>query len=233
MSGKAVGPALTTTMMERRRGIKSFVRRQGRLTPGQERALATLWPVFGLSSAEGELNLPAVFGNDNPVHLEIGFGMGESLAVQAQQNPDINYLGVEVHRPGIGHLLMLLREQSLDRVRVFAEDSVDVLNHAIPEHSLNRVQVFFPDPWPKKRHHKRRLIQRSFVELLATKLMSGGLIHVATDWSPYAREVETLFRSLPNFTAVAAPQRPETRFERRGLRLGHNISDLAYRLIDQ
>ena len=229
----AVKPAVAPAGAPGASGIKSFVRRQGRLTPGQKKALEELWPMFGLNSAEGELNLSAVFGNDNPVHLEIGFGMGESLAIQAQQNPGINYLGVEVHRPGIGRLLILLRDLSLKGVRVFAEDSIDVLKQAIPGRSLSRVQIFFPDPWPKKRHHKRRLIQPGFIELLAEKLTPGGLVHLATDWPPYAEAVETLFLASPGFTSVAAPGRPETGFERRGLRLGHDITDLAYRLIDQ
>lgn len=173
-----------------KRAIRSFVLRQGRLTPGQEKALEEDWPAYGLSLSEELLDLAAVFGNDHPVHLEIGFGMGDSLASQADQNPAINYLGVEVHRPGVGHLLMLLRDRELDNVRVFAEDSVPVLNQCIPDGSLDRVQIFFPDPWPKKRHHKRRIVQRDFVSLLKRKLSAGGMIHFATDWVPYAEDVE-------------------------------------------
>ncbi|MBL6690071.1 MAG: tRNA (guanosine(46)-N7)-methyltransferase TrmB [Pseudomonadales bacterium] len=213
-------------MMERR--IRSFVLRQGRLTPGQEKALEETWPTFGCELKDGALVFADLFGNRNPVHLEIGFGLGESLATQALENPDINYIGVEVHRPGVGHLLMLLRDQGLGNVRVFAEDSIEVLNQCIADGSLERVQIFFPDPWPKKRHHKRRIMQPAFVGLLERKLTHGGMIHFATDWEPYAEDVETLLEAYPDFQRVDAPARPETKFERRGLRLGHKINDLAW-----
>jgi len=213
-------------VIERR--IRSFVLRQGRLTPGQEKALEETWPIFGCELKDGALDFTTLFGNSNPVHLEIGFGMGESLATQALENPDINYLGVEVHRPGVGHLLMLLRDHGLQNVRVFAEDSIEVLNQCIPDDSLARVQIFFPDPWPKKRHHKRRIMQPDFLGLLARKLVDGGMIHFATDWEPYAEDVETLLETNPGFQRVDAPARPETKFERRGLRLGHKINDLAW-----
>ncbi len=202
--------------------------RQGRLTPGQEKALAEVWPSFGLQLTDGPLDLVQAFNKQQPVHLEIGFGMGESLASQAKDNPDVNYLGVEVHRPGVGHLLIQLRDFNLTNVRVFAEDSIEVLKQCIPDGSLDRVQVFFPDPWPKKRHHKRRIMQKAFVDRLKQKLVPGGMIHFATDWSPYAEDVEALFHSLSGFRRVEAPERPETKFERRGLRLGHRITDLAY-----
>lgn len=219
-------------MIERR--IRSFVLRQGRLTPGQEKALAETWPTFGCDLSAGTLDLTALFGNDNPVHLEIGFGMGESLAIQASENPDINYLGIEVHRPGVGHLLMLLRDHGLQNVRVFAEDSIEVLNRKnIADHSLSRVQIFFPDPWPKKRHHKRRIMQPDFLGLLKKKLAAGGMIHFATDWEPYAEDVEALLESYPGYQRIEAPARPETKFERRGLRLGHKINDLAWVSVDQ
>lgn len=224
---------LKTLAGEEKRAIKSFVLRQGRLTPGQEKALQEDWPKYGLTRSEKPLNFSEVFGNDHPVHLEIGFGMGESLAMQAKQNHAVNYLGVEVHRPGVGHLLMLLRELDLNNVRVFAEDSIPVLNDCIADGSLDRVQIFFPDPWPKKKHHKRRIIQPEFISLLAQKLKAGGMIHFATDWAAYAEHVSELFQSLAGFTKVNAPDRPETKFERRGLKLGHEIADLAYVLGDQ
>ncbi|MBO6557490.1 MAG: tRNA (guanosine(46)-N7)-methyltransferase TrmB [Pseudomonadales bacterium] len=219
------------TLNERR--IRSFVLRQGRLTPGQEKALEEVWPEFGCQLSDGVQNFAERFGNNNPVHLEVGFGMGDSLATQAAENPQLNYLGVEVHRPGVGHLLMLLRENSLHNVRVFSEDSIEVLNQCIPDGSLARVQIFFPDPWPKKRHHKRRIIQADFVSLLKKKLVSGGMIHFATDWVPYAEDVETLFSHLEGFSPAEAPPRPETKFERRGLKLGHEIRDLAYLSVDE
>ena len=166
------------------------------------------------------------------MHLEIGFGMGDSLAEQARSNPLVNYIGIEVHRPGVGHILMRIHEYELDNICLYSEDSVSVLTEVIPDNSLDVVQVFFPDPWPKKKHHKRRIINRDFVNLLEQKLSAHGLIHIATDWQSYAEEIEVLFRSLDQFSEVVAPWRPQTKFERRGIKLGHVITDLAFRLID-
>lgn len=217
---------------EGRRAIRSYVLRQGRLTPGQGNALTEHWPRLGCSTQAGLLDFATLFGNDLPVCLEIGFGMGDSLAEQARDKPDTNYVGIEVHRPGVGHVLMLSELYGLDNIRVFAEDSIEVLNTSVPDQSLSLVQVFFPDPWHKKRHHKRRLINEEFLALVRRKLASGGVVHVATDWSHYAVEIEALFATLSHFEQVTAPARPQTKFERRGLGLGHEISDLAYQLVN-
>lgn len=215
---------------ESRRPIRSFVLRQGRLTQGQERALQESWPKWGLSLHDGQLNFAALFSNCNPVTLEIGFGMGDSLAEQAATNPGKNFVGVEVHQPGVGHLLMCAESQEITNIRIFSEDSVLVLDQAIPDHSLDRVQVFFPDPWPKKRHHKRRLVNAAFVRKITSKLVPGGCLHFATDWVPYAEEVEMLLADHPQFERCEPPGRPETKFERRGIKLGHEVRDLAWRL---
>jgi tRNA (guanine-N7-)-methyltransferase len=217
---------------DRLRGIKSFVLRQGRLTPGQARALKLHWPTFGRAIDDGVLNPRTQFSGAGPLHLEIGFGMGDSLVEQVRSNPSVNYVGIEVHRPGIGHILMLIDDYKLDNLRLYSEDSVDVLREVIPAKSLDAVQVFFPDPWPKKKHHKRRILNREFLDLLGTRLKANGLVHIATDWQPYAEEIEALFGSITKFKRVAAPLRPQTKFERRGMELGHTIFDLAYRLVD-
>lgn len=219
-------------MPDQLRGIKSFVLRQGRLTPGQTRALELHWPKFGRSISDGMLQPANQFSNAGPLHLEIGFGMGDSLAEQARLNPSVNYVGIEVHRPGVGHILMLIDDYELNNLHVYSEDSMDVLREVIPAKGLDAVQVFFPDPWPKKKHHKRRILNRNFVDLIKTKLKANGLVHIATDWQPYAEEIESLFVSMKQFNRVAAPWRPQTKFERRGVKLGHTIFDLAYRLVD-
>lgn len=206
--------------------------RQGRLTPGQTRALELHWPKFGRSIKDGMLQPENLFSDAGPVHLEIGFGMGDSLAEQARLNPSVNYVGIEVHRPGVGHILMLADDYELDNLCVYSEDSIDVLMEVIPEQVLDAVQVFFPDPWPKKKHHKRRILNRNFVDLIETKLKANGLVHIATDWQPYAEEIESLFGSMMQFNRVDVPWRPQTKFERRGVKLGHTIFDLAYRLVD-
>ena len=181
----------------------------------------------------GELDMNELFPRKQPVCLEIGFGMGESLAEQAESNPDINYIGIEVHRPGVGHLLILAAQAGLTNLRVFAEDSLDVLDGCLPDQSLSSVQIFFPDPWHKKRHHKRRLINGDFLLLLSRKLESSGLLHIATDWRPYAEEIQALMADYPQYQTETPPARPETKFERRGVGLGHEITDLAYRLVNQ
>jgi tRNA (guanine-N7-)-methyltransferase len=209
------------------------VLRQGRLTPGQTRALEQHWPTFGKAIEDGMLHPRTQFSGAGPLHLEIGFGMGDSLAEQARSNPSVNYVGIEVHRPGVGHILMLIDDYELNNLCLYSEDSIEVLRRVIPTKSIDAVQVFFPDPWPKKKHHKRRILNRDFVDLLETKLKANGLVHIATDWQPYAEEIESLFGSIMHFNKVAAPFRPQTKFERRGLKLGHTIFDLAYRLVDQ
>jgi tRNA (guanine-N7-)-methyltransferase len=218
-----------------RRTIRSFVRREGRMTRAQELALARLWPRYGLD-AEGLLDLDSCFGRKAPRTLEIGFGNGEVLACLAQREPGTDFLGIEVHRPGIGHLLLELERRELDNVRVICADAVRVIEHGVPEASLDRVLVFFPDPWPKKRHRKRRIVQPALVGQLARALRPGGLLHLATDWEDYARHMlavmgETaFFRNLAG-TGTTAPRpdyRPVTRFERRGRQLGHGVWDLLF-----
>lgn len=213
-----------------KRGIKSFVLRQGRLTPGQRNALEQLWPLYGLNSSDGFIEPVTLFDRSAPLVLEIGFGMGDSLVSQAEAAPGSDFIGIEVHRPGVGHLLMGMKDKGCQNIRVFAEDSLDVLQLSIPDCSLDVLQLFFPDPWPKKKHHKRRIVNRDFVSTLRQKLKPDGLFHFATDWAPYAEAVEELFSEIEGFEAVTAPSRPETKFERRGEKLGHKIFDLAYRI---
>ncbi len=217
-------------MAESRRSIRSFVLRQGRLTAGQEKALRDYWPIYGLSTEDGLLDIAGGFPHKQALTLEIGFGMGDSLVSQARDNPERNFIGVEVHRPGVGRLLMEVADNDLHNLRVYAEDSIQVLEESIPDDSLNAIQLFFPDPWPKKRHHKRRIINRQFLALIKPKLQPAGIIHITTDWKPYAEGIIELFAADAMFTAVAPPARLGTKFEQRGLGLGHDISDLAYRL---
>ena len=220
------------------RRIRSFVLREGRLTRGQQQALETLWPKYGVDYREQPLDLPALFGNEHPVILEIGFGNGESLADQAAAEPQHNFLGIEVHRPGVGHLLRLIEERGLANLRLVNHDAVEVLEHMIPERSLSGVQIYFPDPWPKKKHHKRRIVQPPFLRLLASRMRPGAFLHLATDWQDYAEhmvealhQVEDLFENTAVEGAfVPRPaRRPQTKFERRGQRLGHGTWDLVWR----
>jgi tRNA (guanine-N7-)-methyltransferase len=228
---------MTTPDQDRQRPIRSYVLREGRLTNGQERAFAELWPRFGLEYTGEPLDLSALFGNDRPVWLEIGFGNGDSLAALAERHPDRNYLGVEVHRPGVGHLLLRLEALDLDNVRLLRHDAVEVLRHALSAASLAGVLLFFPDPWHKRRHHKRRILQPAFVDLLARVIRPGGLFHAATDWEDYARQMLAVLEASPRFENAAGPgafaarpeERPLTRFEQRGQRLGHGVWDLAFR----
>ena len=220
------------------RKIRSFVLREGRLTPGQQKALDELWPRFGLESS-GELDLDKVFERSAPHVLEIGFGNGESLAQMAEADPDRDYIGVEVHRPGVGHLLRQIESRNLTNLRVICHDGVEVLEKWIPERSLDRVQIFFSDPWPKKKHHKRRLIQPEFVSKLAGRMKPDAILHLATDWQNYAEQMlEVLEASSEFVNSVAegeyAPRpdyRPLTKFETRGQRLGHGVWDLIYQCI--
>ena len=219
------------------RPIRSFVLRAGRLTGGQKRALDELWPVYGIDEGEGQLNLETLFGNDHPVIMEIGFGNGDATWQMALAHPEENYLAVEVHRPGVGHLLLQLEDNGISNVRIAQEDAVELLRRRIPQVSLAGVRIYFPDPWPKKRHHKRRIIQTSFVELLAEKMQAAGILHMATDWEQYAeymlevmhnsRDFENL---APDGAACLKPEwRPATKYEKRGERLGHSVFDLVFR----
>jgi tRNA (guanine-N7-)-methyltransferase len=220
------------------RPIRSFVMRAGRTTAGQARALEDLWPRYGVEYTPAPLSFDALFGRQAPRTLEIGFGNGEHLASLATAHPERDYLGVEVHRPGVGHLLMLAAANNLANVRASSHDAVEVLREQIAPGALDEVLVLFPDPWHKKRHHKRRLIQPPFVELIASRLAAGGVWRLATDWEPYAQQMlevlsgaRALFENLsPSGDWMPRPEeRAPTRFEKRGARLGHGVRDLAFR----
>lgn len=224
------------TEVNKRRAIKSYVVRSGRLTHSQEKALKTLWPVYGLSRDMGPLNVEETFSNNQPLVLEIGFGMGDSLAQMAQKNPQKNYIGVEVHPPGVGNLLRRLNEYELNNVRIYQDDAKLILQDCIADNSLEVVQIFFPDPWHKKRHHKRRLIQSEFIAQLLPKIKAGGLIHLATDWENYAEqmmqvlsECQALENSAGDNNFATQAQRPQTKFQRRGEKLGHGVWDLIFK----
>ena len=219
-----------------RRPIRSYVLRQGRMTEAQQRAFETLWPVYGFSLADGRLDLQSLFGNPNPVCLEIGFGNGEALAQTAARHPDNNYLGVEVHGPGVGHLMLKLAQQESRNVRILQCDAMQLLRNHLPEASLSGLMLFFPDPWHKKRHHKRRIVQPEFVRLVHRAMKPGGLLHMATDWEDYAWHMMNVLSTEPGFRNLAGsgnfsprPQeRPLTKFEQRGHRLGHGVWDLLF-----
>lgn len=218
------------------RSIRSFVTRAGRITAAQERALAELWPKYGVAANSGPLELGRLFGRAAPCTLEIGFGNGENLSALARAHPERDYLGVEVHRPGVGRLLLALEQRALNNVRVICQDAVEVLERQIPPGALDEVLVLFPDPWPKKRHHKRRLIQAPFVTLLERALAPHGVLRLATDWQPYALEMLTVLGAAPRLRNLAPgagfvprpAERIPTRFELRGTRLGHEVWDLAF-----
>jgi len=215
--------------------IRSFVRREGRITRSQQRALDELWPRYGLEAGQ-HLDLDLIFGRRAASTLEIGFGNGASLAVMAEQEPDTDFIGIEVHRPGVGHLLLELERRGLENVRIICADAVQILKECLPDSSLDRVLLFFPDPWPKQRHHKRRIVQPGFIELLARKLRAGGILHMATDWENYAEHMLAVMENADAFRNCAgqghySPRpayRPVTKFEQRGQRLGHGMWDLLF-----
>jgi tRNA (guanine-N7-)-methyltransferase len=219
-----------------RRSIRSFVVRAGRMTVAQERAWTELWPRYGVETGEAPLDLPAIFGRRAPLTLEIGFGNGESLVALAAAHPERDFLGLEVHRPGVGHLMLRAEELGLANVRAVCRDAVEVLQQCITPGSLDEVLLYFPDPWPKKRHHKRRIVQPDFVALVANRLREGGTFRMATDWQPYSEHMlavasgcAQLRNASPDGGFVQRPEsRPVTRFERRGQRLGHGVWDLAF-----
>lgn len=218
------------------RRIRSFVLRTGRMTEGQKRAYDLHWPSKGLELGGGMLDMAAVFGREAPVVLEIGFGMGDSLASMAAAAPEMDFIGIEVHSPGVGRLMHLIDEAGLSNLRAYCCDAVEVLEQCIPDGSLQRVQIYFPDPWHKKKHHKRRLIQAEFVQLLRRKLRVGGVIHLATDWENYAEHMMVVMSSAEGFVnqvgeSEYSPRpeyRPVTKFEKRGERLGHGVWDLLF-----
>ena len=217
------------------RAVRSYVMRAGRVTDAQRRALLELWPRFGVPYGEAVLDLTALFEHPGPCTLEIGFGNGEHLLARAQAEPGRNFLGIEVHRPGIGHLLRAAAAAHLSNLRLIEHDAVEVLQQQIAPGALDEIQILFPDPWPKKRHHKRRLIQPDFAALAASRLRAGGRLRLATDWAPYAEHMQLVLEACLMFSVVvpdatAEPAgRAATRFERRGLRLGHQVRDLVYR----
>ena len=219
------------------RPVRSFVLRAGRLTEGQKRALDELWPLYGIDEDKNRLDLEILFGNDHPVIMEIGFGNGDATWQMALAHPEENYLGVEVHRPGVGHLLLKLEENGIGNVRIACEDAVELLRQRIPRDSLAGVRIYFPDPWPKKRHHKRRIIQAPFIGLLAEKMQAGGILHMATDWEQYAEYMLEVMHNSRDFENLAQdgkvnpkPEwRPATKYEKRGERLGHSVFDLVFR----
>jgi len=224
------------TEIEHPRSIRSFVMRGGRITEAQQRALELLWPKYGIPFEPAHLDLDAEFGRTAPVTLEIGFGNGDNLAAQATAHPERNFLGIEVHRPGVGRLMLSLEEHQLPNARVICHDAVEVLTHQVAPQTLAEVVILFPDPWPKKRHHKRRLVQAPFVELVTDRLCAGGVLHFASDWQPYADAVLELLNANPRLHNISPDERfvprpterNPTRFEKRGERLGHDVWDLAF-----
>ncbi len=223
-------------MQQIRRRIRSFVKREGRMTLGQTQAFESMMPIYGLDYQPEILDLDSLFGNQAPITLEIGFGMGGSLVEQAANNPDKNYLGIEVHRPGVGALLLKMQHHGVTNIRVVSHDAIDVLNHMIPDYSIKLVQLFFPDPWHKRKHHKRRIVSSEFLHLLHKKVEPSGHIHFATDWQDYAVHMLRVLKSEHGWRNCATDDgyfpRPETRpltkFEKRGERLGHGVWDLMF-----
>ena len=222
------------------RRIRSFVKREGRLTVGQQRALDQLFPIYGLSLQDNPINLADVFKRSASTVLEIGFGNGTSLSEMAANNPEQNYIGVEVHRPGVGNLLLQIEKLGLTNLRVINDDAVEVLKQMIADESLDAVYLFFADPWHKKRHHKRRIVQKEFIELLRNKIKIGGIFHMATDWENYAEHMMDVMNKSEGFENtegkdqyLARPDyRPLTKFEQRGQRLGHGVWDLIFKKVN-
>ena len=218
-----------------RRSIRSYVLRQGRVTAAQAGAVERLMPVYGIAFSPAPVDLEQAFGRRAPKILEIGFGMGETTAAIAQVHPERDYLGIEVHTPGVGALLRRIEDLGLTNIRVIQHDAVEVVDRMIAPSALDGVHVFFPDPWPKKRHHKRRLLQPEFVRLLATRIKAGAYLHTATDWEDYAAQMLEVLSAEPLLANTAtgfAPRpdsRPFTKFETRGTRLGHGVWDLVFR----
>jgi tRNA (guanine-N7-)-methyltransferase len=225
-------------MVEHPRKVRSFVRRPGRITTGQQRALETLMPRWGIAFGERQVDLVQAFGRDSKRVLDIGFGDGEALLTAAARFPEIDYLGVEVHDPGIGHLLALIERSGVRNIRLIGHDAVEVVERMLADRSFDAANLFFPDPWPKKRHHKRRIIQPGFLGELARILRPSGLLHIATDWANYAEQIRERLGASPEFEEIGDETigdeplafRAPTKFERRGRRLGHEVVDFYYRL---
>jgi tRNA (guanine-N7-)-methyltransferase len=236
MNGPSQDKEISRSDPVARRPVRSYVLRGGRLTEGQKRALEKYWPLFGIDDSDAMLNFHTLFGNRAPVIMEIGFGNGDATWQMASAHRQENYLGVEVHRPGIGRLLLNIEKHDIENIRVACADAAEFLRKRIPEGSLAGVRIYFPDPWPKKRHHKRRIIQPAFVHLLASRMRSGAILHLATDWEPYADYMLEVIESEGGFVNMAGaggfhlrPEwRPETKYEKRGERLGHRVKDLRF-----
>ncbi len=222
------------------RKVRSFVKREGRLTKGQAKALADYWQIMGLDHSNGMIEPVKIFTNTHPVILEIGFGMGKSLVEMAKNAPEFNFIGIEVHKPGVGACISYAQEIGVENLKVYEYDAIEVLADCIPDQSLTTVQLFFPDPWHKKKHHKRRIVQASFVESIRQKLKIGGIFHMATDWQNYAECMLADISSAEGFKNLSVTNdyvprpesRPLTKFENRGQRLGHGVWDLQFKRID-
>jgi len=219
-----------------RRTIRSFVRRTGRLTASQQKALQEVWPVLGLEYSPKLLDFASIYGRAAPMVLEIGFGNGDTLVQQAAENPERDFIGIEVYESGVGHCLLKAREAGLTNLRLLAHDAIDVLKDQIPHTSLQRVNLYFPDPWPKKRHHKRRIVQHDFLALIADRLSDNGTLNIATDWAGYAEHIDEVLEQSDRFSCSerrlhngdSPLDRPSTKFERRGLKKGHQIYDWCF-----
>lgn len=236
-SDPKIPPGLQQAQEELRvRPVRSFVLRGGRLTEGQQRAMEELMPRYSVGDDSGYVDFSKLFGNSRPVILEIGFGNGDATWQMAKQNPAENFIGVEVHKPGVGHLLLQLEKLAIDNVRVACADGVEFLQQRVAAGRLDGLRLYFPDPWPKKRHHKRRIVQPEFVALLADRLAAGAILHMATDWQNYAEHMLEILRQNPAFENLSEtggycrrpPWRPMTKYEKRGQRLGHGVYDLLF-----
>jgi len=222
------------------RKVRSFVKREGRLTNGQAKALEQYWGVMGLTHSDGLINPQALFNNTNPIVLEIGFGMGKSLVEMAKNAPELNFIGIEVHRPGVGACISLAQEEGVSNLKVYEHDAIEILADCIPDSCLSKVQLFFPDPWHKKKHHKRRIVQPEFVETIRKKLNINGVFHMATDWENYAKCMLEDMSTAPGYNNLSETNdyvprpdsRPLTKFENRGQRLGHGVWDIQFQRID-
>lgn len=218
----------------KKKAIRSFVIRAGRMTDGQRAAFDKWWPQYGLSLFDGPIDLQTTFGNQNPVNVEVGFGMGDSLLEMAQNAPEQNFIGIEVHPPGVGRLMNSAGEAGIRNLKIYMADATDVMIDCIANDSLSRFQLYFPDPWHKKKHNKRRIVQTEFVKLITNKLKPEGIVHMATDWEEYAQQMLEVLNgdaTLTNTVEGYAPRpefRPKTKFEARGERLGHGVWDLLF-----
>ncbi|HAZ94829.1 MAG TPA: tRNA (guanosine(46)-N7)-methyltransferase TrmB [Porticoccaceae bacterium] len=224
----------------RKKSIRSYVVRAGRMTDGQRNAFDTSWPAYGLKLADGAIDTDAVFGRTGPKVLEIGFGMGDSLLQMAAAEPETDFIGIEVHPPGVGTLMNTAKAEGISNLRIYLADANDVLEECFASQSIDRLQLYFPDPWHKKKHNKRRIVQPQFVQLVREKLRPGGVLHMATDWEHYAEQMLETLDAAEGFENIAGigqyssrpDYRPMTKFEKRGERLGHGVWDLIYKKLD-